>query len=77
MSGALEPVEDVSAAGVVHLVEGVRVRLLDGDGVAVETEDRQSYRRSYRQSYRQFSGDEDFISTKFTDKSSFRCHGAR
>lgn len=37
--GALEPVEDVGAAGVVHLVEGVRVRLLDGDGVTVETDD--------------------------------------
>lgn len=36
MSGAFEPVEDVSAAGVVDLVEGVSVGLLHGDGIAVD-----------------------------------------
>lgn len=38
VSGALEPVEDVGAAGVVDLVERVGVRLLDGHGVAAETD---------------------------------------
>lgn len=45
MSGALEPVEDVGAAGVVHLVEGVSVRLLHGDGVAAETHTGQRWTR--------------------------------
>lgn len=38
MSGAFEPVEDVGAAGVVNLVERVSVRLLNGDGIAAETQ---------------------------------------
>lgn len=36
VSGALEPVEDVGAAGVVDLVEGVGVGLLHRHGVAAE-----------------------------------------
>lgn len=36
VSGALEPVEDVGAAGVVDLVEGVSVGLLHRHGVAAE-----------------------------------------
>lgn len=36
MSGALEPVEDVGAAGVVNLVKRVSVRLLNGDGVTAK-----------------------------------------
>lgn len=40
MSGAFEPVEDVGAAGVVNLVEGVSVGLLDGHGVAADTDHR-------------------------------------
>lgn len=31
---ALEPVQDVSAPGVVNLVKGVSIRLLDGDSIA-------------------------------------------
>ena len=34
MPGTLEPVEDVSAPGVVDLVEGMSVGLLDSHGVA-------------------------------------------
>lgn len=40
MSGAFEPVEDVGAAGVVDLVKGVSVRLLDCHGVTAETDGR-------------------------------------
>lgn len=36
MSGALKPVEDVGAAGVVDLVEGVSVGLLHRHGIAAE-----------------------------------------
>lgn len=36
VSGALKPVEDVGAAGVVDLVEGVSVGLLHRHGVAAE-----------------------------------------
>lgn len=36
VSGALKPVEDVGAAGVVDLVEGVSVGLLHRHGVATE-----------------------------------------
>ena len=34
MPGAFKPVEDVGASGVVDLVKGVSVGLLDGHGVA-------------------------------------------
>lgn len=37
MSGAFEPVEDVGAAGVVNLVEGVGIGLLHGDCIAANT----------------------------------------
>lgn len=36
--GAFEPVEDVGAAGVVNLVEGMGVGFLHGDRVAAEEE---------------------------------------
>lgn len=38
MPGTFEPVEDVSAAGVVDLVEGMSVRLLHRHCIAAETE---------------------------------------
>lgn len=38
MSSALEPVEDVSAAGVIDLVKGMSVRLLHGHGITERTE---------------------------------------
>lgn len=59
MSGALEPVEDVGAAGVVNLVKRVSVRLLNGDGVtAKNTADCLENKPSRSRNTRRFIGNE-------------------